>query len=100
MSQIKLLLAMALLVAITVLTVFAPADLSKIPPMMVLVVSLFIGAALSAVIGVAENMKLSGQIKKQKKEIKELNEKIQKLQLKIRELEEKTEPPEESPQQD
>jgi len=82
---------MALLVALIALTVYVPADLSKIPPMMILVVSLFIGAAVSAVLGIAENVKLGGEIKKLKKELKESEAKIQKLQLDIRGFEEKEE---------
>ncbi|MCD6413393.1 MAG: DUF1049 domain-containing protein [Elusimicrobia bacterium] len=91
MSQIKLLLALALLVVVAIFTVVAPPNLSNIPPMIVLVVSLFIGAVFSAVLGIAENLKLTKEIKKQKKEIGGLNEKIEKLQLKIREFEEKEE---------
>lgn len=91
MTQIKLLFAMAILVALTVLTVYAPKDISNVPPMVVVVSSLFIGAAFSAVLGIAENLKLRGNIKKIKKEADESADKINKLQLKIRELEEETE---------
>ncbi|MBA3065458.1 DUF1049 domain-containing protein [bacterium] len=91
MTQIKLLFAMAILVALTILTVYVPKDFSSVPPMVILVSSLFIGAAFSAVLGIAENLKLGGEIKKKKKEVEESSEKIKSLQLKIRELEEKTE---------
>ncbi|MFH1352101.1 MAG: hypothetical protein ABIH68_00840 [bacterium] len=91
MSQIKLLFALALLVGITLLTVFAPPNISELPPMMLVVVSLFLGAAVSAVVGIAENVGLRKNIKKQKKETELLQEKIQKLQLQIREFEEQKE---------
>ena len=91
MTQIKLLFAMAILVALTIFTVYVPKDISSVPPMVILVSSLFIGAVLSAVLGITENLRLRGEIKKIKKESDESSEKIKKLQLKIRELEEKTE---------
>ncbi|PIX15427.1 MAG: hypothetical protein COZ15_03760 [Elusimicrobia bacterium CG_4_10_14_3_um_filter_49_12_50_7] len=91
MTQIKLLFAMAVLVALTVITVYVPKDLATVPPMVVLVSSLFIGAAFSAVLGIAENLRLGGEIKKLKKEAEKSSEKIKNLQLKIRELEEETE---------
>jgi len=97
MSQVKLLIALALLVGITLLTVFAPPDLAEMPPMMLVVVSLFIGAAVSAVVGIAENLTLRKEIKKQKKDVEESKEKIQKLQLQIREFEEQSEEQKEDP---
>jgi predicted ATP-grasp superfamily ATP-dependent carboligase len=91
MTQIKLLFAMAILVGLTVITVYVPPNLASVSPMVILVSALFIGAAFSAVLGIAENLKLSGEIKKLKKEAEKSSEKIQNLQLKIRELEELTE---------
>jgi len=91
MTQIKLLFAMAILVALTVFTVYAPKDISNVPPMVVVVSSLFIGAAFSAVLGIAENLRLRREMKKLKKGSDESSQKIKTLQLKIRELEEETE---------
>ncbi|MEA2081459.1 MAG: LapA family protein [Elusimicrobiota bacterium] len=91
MSQIKMIVAMAVLVALTVFTVYLPKDLSSVSPMVILVSALFIGAVVSAVPGIAENLKLRSEIKKKNKETADLSEKITNLQLKIRELEEKTE---------
>lgn len=91
MTQIKLLFAMAVLVALTIITVYVPKDLATLPPMVILVFALFIGAAFSAVLGIAENLRLSGEIKKLKKEANKSSEKIKDLQLKIRALEEETE---------
>ncbi|MCD6423525.1 MAG: LapA family protein [Elusimicrobia bacterium] len=91
MSQIKLLIALAILVLVAVFSVFAPPNLSNVPPTLILVVSLFIGAAFSAVLGIADNLKLSKKLKEAKKENSELSEKIKELQLKIREYEEKEE---------
>ena len=91
MSQIKLLFALALLVGIILLTVFVSPNLSELPPMMLIAVSLFMGAAVSAVVGIAENVGLRKNIKNQKKEIGQSQEKIRKLQLQIREFEEQKE---------
>ncbi len=86
-----MIIAMAVLVGLTMFTVYVPKDLSNVSPMLILVSALFIGAVVSAVPGIAENLKLRGEIKKKNKETTELSEKIKKLQLKIRELEEETE---------
>lgn len=99
MSQIKLLIALALLVFLTLLVMYGQTQVEflgvSIPLVMIVIGSLFVGALLSAVLGISEIITLKKEIKKQKKEVAESKEKIQKLQLQIREFEEKTEKSEE-----
>ena len=96
MSQIKLLIGLALLAGMTVLVMFG-AQTSvifigmEIPLVMIVVGSLFIGALMAAVLGIAENLKLKKEARGRKKETKALEEKIKELQLKIREIEDKAE---------
>lgn len=95
MSQIKLLIALALLVILTLLVMYGQTQVDflgvSIPLVMIVIGSLFVGALLSAVLGISETFTLKKEIKKQKKEAVESKEKIQKLQLQIREFEEKAE---------
>ncbi len=95
MSQIKLLVALALLIILTILIMGGQVPVHflgyNVPLILIVISSLFVGALLSALLAISEAVGLKKTIKKQKKEIGELNEKVEKLQLRIREFEEKEE---------